>query len=151
MAKLTPGALQAPVTPTPTLPQPVAGNSPFAVVQPSAAKTLKMKRPASQKVPRLKGKAWFDENFSGLATDVVQVQVFPNRKEGFHCPGCGIAGSHAIVIKGKDNRGEDIQIYEPQADRTMKVIGTIKGWMVGETCLRKYGGVDLRKLAAPAA
>jgi len=147
MGKLNLGAAQGvglPVPPAVTIP------TPFSVVPPAQARLKASTKAKEPKVPRLKGQAWFDLNFSKLESDVVQIQMFPDRKNGFHCPGCGIAGSRGIVIKGKDGRGDRIRIFELSKDKTMTVTGEITGFMVGYTCLKKYGGVDITKIAAPA-
>jgi len=166
MAKLTPGQYQGtPGSQIPNLRPPVATAqptqgavpavtpTPFAVVAPTSArvkKTSTRKQPTA-KTPSLKGEPWFRENFSGQASDVVQIRKYPSRKDGFHCPPCGIAGSNGIVIKGKDGRGEEIAIYEiDPSTRELRQTGTIRGFIVGETCLKKYGGVDIRKLSASA-
>ena len=152
MAKLVPSAppvidpnVQGQQIPAPSQ----GGPAPFAVVAPSQSKSLKAPKKASAvaKTPSLRGEAWFNENFSGNAADIVQIRRYPSRREGFHCPPCGIPGSNGIVIKGKDGKGEEIAIYEVNKEtRELQQTGTIRGFIVGETCLKKYGKVDIKKI-----
>ena len=125
-----------------------SGPVPFAVVPPASAKAAKSPKKATvAKTPRISPELWFQENFSCLSTDVVQIRKYPSRKEGFHCPTCGIAGSNGIVIKALEGKGELIDIYEVDpATREQKKTGEIRGFIVGATCLRKYGKVDVTKL-----
>jgi hypothetical protein len=130
-----------------------AGPQPFSVAPPNqakSAKTPKAKREGEAKTPKIDSEQWFKDNFSGDKSDVVQIRTYPSRKpgQGFHCAGCGIAGSRAIIIKAKDpEKGQDIDLYEPDPENLgeNKHVGTIKGFLVGKGCLKKYGHVDLDK------
>jgi hypothetical protein len=151
MAKLVPSAppVLDPNAEGQQIPVPSQSPAPFTVVAPSQSKSLKAPKKASAvaKTPSLRGKAWFDENFSGDPADVIQIRHYPSRREGFHCPPCGIPGSNGIVIRGKDGKGEDVEIKKVDPE-TREVVHDyfVKGFVVGETCLKKYGGVDVKKI-----
>jgi hypothetical protein len=119
----------------------------FAVLSTDAPinkKSKKAKEP-SNTVPRLSGKPWFDENFSGYREDVIQLRVYPKR--GFKCAPCGITGNKAYVIRGKDGKGNQIEVFniDPVTGKqTLKE--TINGFEVGYTCLKKYGNFDVEKM-----
>lgn len=154
MAKLvpsTPPVMDRPVVEGGQIPPPtqIGGPAPFAVVAPSQNKSLKAPKKASSvaKVSSLRGEAWFKENFSGDPADVLQIRRYPSRKQGFHCPPCGIPGSKGIVVRGKDGKGEILEIYKVNPEtRDKEVEYTVNGFIVGETCLKKYGGVDINKI-----
>ena len=153
MAKLTqntmPGALTAPVLSTG---QATAAPTPFAVVPPAQAKNKAPRKAAEAKVPTIRGEAWFQDNIKvGDPSIVVQVRRYPSRRNGFHCPGCGIAGSNGIVVRAAEGRGVPVILYEVDANRELVETETIMGWIVGETCLRKYGRIDIRKLGGAVA
>ena len=126
-----------------------AGPRPFTVLPPIQGRTKAARKPAAVKAaaPRLKGEPWFLENFSGLVSDVVQIRHYPSRAEGFHCPPCGIAGCHGIVIRGKDGRGEPIEVLKINPETRENVLDyVINGFVVGSTCLLKYGHLDINKI-----
>jgi hypothetical protein len=130
--------------------------TPFAVVPPSQSKSLKApkKLTASQpKVPVLRGDTWFKEHVKiGDPAIVKQIRRYTSRKSGFHCAPCGIAGSNGIVIEGLPGKGEMLDLFEvDQQTKEMKVVGQVRGFLVGETCLKKYGLIDIKKIPPPAA
>lgn len=151
----------APVVSTNALPAPMTlqtavAPKPFSIAAPNMARSMKAGKKASATVKStaLRGTAWFQENVAiGDASIVVQTQKFAGKRggsNGFHCPPCGIAGNNAIVIRALPGKGTPINIYEVNT-RTGEtaVKEVINGFMVGATCLKKYGKIDILNLGKP--